>query len=35
MSTMALLTSPQAAEASIKDDPFYLNGWVRSYAIYQ
>ena len=33
LSTMAVLTSPEAAEAYIKDDPFYLNGMVRSWHV--
>ena len=33
LSTMAVLTSPEAAEEYIKGDPFYLNGMVRSWTI--
>lgn len=35
LSTMAVLTSAEAAEAYIQGDPFYLNGMVRSYTIRQ
>jgi uncharacterized protein YciI len=35
LSTMAVLTSPEAAEEYIKGDSFYLNGMVRSYSIRQ
>ena len=35
MSTMGVLTSPEAAEEYIKGDPFYLNGMVRSWSIRQ
>jgi len=33
LSTMGVLTSPEAAEEYIKGDPFYLNGMVRSWSI--
>ena len=33
LSTMAVLTSREAAEEYIKGDPFYLNGQVRSWYI--
>ena len=33
LSTMGVLTSPEAAEEYIKGDPFYLNGMVRSWHI--
>src|SRR5215472_6583007 len=33
LTTMGVLTSPEAAEAYLKDDPFYLQGKVRSWSI--
>ena len=33
LSTMAVCTSPEAAEEYIKGDPFYLNGMVRTWSI--
>ena len=33
LSTMAVLTSPEAAEAYINGDPFYLKGMVRSWHV--
>src|SRR5215831_19111615 len=33
LTTMGVLTSHEAAEAYLKDDPFYLQGKVRSWSI--
>jgi uncharacterized protein len=33
LSTMAVCATPEAAEAYIKGDPFYLNGMVRAWHI--
>jgi uncharacterized protein YciI len=33
LTTMGVLTSPEAADEYIKGDPFYLKGMVRSWSI--
>src|SRR5262245_14066393 len=33
LTTMSVLTSPEAADEYIKGDPFYLKGMVRSWSI--
>lgn len=33
LSTMAVLTSPEAAEAYIQGDPFYQRGMIRSWHV--